>query len=146
MLLDSELAWRSDYYPLRGLKCSTEAAGTPSPACRARDISARLLKATQASPPARQPLHHTGNALRNNDVQLALRRSLQLDWPQWQENNREFIASLPVIFTPSCFPREGRIPCPMRGGGEVLSAPRSRDGALPTGGEAPSPCLKAEWV
>lgn len=37
---------------------------------------------------------------------------MQLDWPPWQKNNREFIASLPVIFTPSCFLREAWIPIP----------------------------------
>lgn len=37
---------------------------------------------------------------------------MQLDWPQWQKNNREFIASLLVIFTPSCFLRGAWIPVP----------------------------------
>lgn len=53
-----------------------------------------------------------GTARGNNDVRLALGHSLQLDWPPWQKNNRDFIASLPVIFTPSCFPREAWIPIP----------------------------------
>lgn len=111
-LMDRPCVQHSDYYHLEGIKHSIGAFGIHPDASRAPDIPVLVLKTGKAFPPARQPLHHTGPERGNNDVRLALGHSLQLDWPPWQKNNREFIASLPAIFTPSCFLREAWIPIP----------------------------------